>query len=361
MRLCGMPTNWRTATAAVRATALCGRCRRGPPDGTPPEGGLCISFSAALLNDTDWDGDIVYHVDHVHQTDIDKQDARYVLAYDGSTASRQLQWNSSDLDAGTMPVPAGGYDRPVWFFTDRGTYEFQVHIQGSPDTTLEAPISEDDSVTSDVREYVIHVGAEADLSVGVEAVPDSDGDDNSDGNLDPGEDVTITITASNAGPETAPTTKVAVGLPEGLTYSSHVPATDGFTESKGIWTWDAGRLASDASKTLTITAEVGSNTHGQTLTAEATISATETVEITGDRGWCEDGGGIRRASGGPEYGQRQGYGLDHGSEQKERGSGVPGYVFRAGELTGGNRCLRADEGQGTRRQRRALVQPGRRR
>ena len=92
--------------------------------------------------------------------------------------------------------------------------------------------------------------------------------------------MTITITASNAGPETAPDTKVAVDLPEGLTYSSHVPAADDFTKSHGIRTWDAGSLASGASKTLTITASVDSGTRGETLTTKATISATETLEIT---------------------------------------------------------------------------------
>ncbi len=101
-----------------------------PPDNAASDDdpGLCISFSAALLNGADWVGDIEYHVDHVHQTDIDKQDPRYVLAYDGGSDRPQLQWNSSNLRTATMPVAAGGYDRPVWFFTDRGTYEFQVHI-----------------------------------------------------------------------------------------------------------------------------------------------------------------------------------------------------------------------------------------
>ena len=77
-------------------------------------------------------------------------------------------------------------------------------------------------------------------------------------------------------------TKVDVTLPDGLTYSSHAPATDTFadSDSDGVRTWDAGSLASGDSKTLTITATVGQNTHGQNLTVDATISATERVEVT---------------------------------------------------------------------------------
>ncbi len=60
-----------------------------PPEGTPASNDLCITFSAALLNPLDWtdlnekDGFVVeYLLDHVHQTDIDRQDPRYTLAYE---------------------------------------------------------------------------------------------------------------------------------------------------------------------------------------------------------------------------------------------------------------------------------------
>ena len=76
-----------------------------PPNGSPGTDGLCLSFSAALLNDADWDGDIVYHLDHVHQIDIDKQDPRYVLAYHVINGQSKLHWDSSDArkshDAGS--------------------------------------------------------------------------------------------------------------------------------------------------------------------------------------------------------------------------------------------------------------------
>ena len=239
-----------------------------PPNG-PASNGLCISFSAALLNSADWNGNIEYIVTHVHQVDIDKQDRRYVLAYDvpdGEAGRAVLRWDSSDQDTDKVYVAPGGYDRPMWFFPSRGAYEFQVYIRGNPNTT----ISKDASVTSDLREYILHVGAEANVGVGMQVTPQ---------NPSPGNNVSIEITASNSGPDTAPSTKVDVTLPEGLTYSSHSPSALTFADGDGdgIWTWDIGGLASSASMTLTVTATVDAETHGETLAARATIYATETV------------------------------------------------------------------------------------
>ena len=81
------------------------------PD-SPATTPLCLSFSADLLNDADWDGVIVYHVDHVHQTDIDKQDPRYVLVYDATDDGDVIRWDSSDARHSQMLVTPGGYDRP---------------------------------------------------------------------------------------------------------------------------------------------------------------------------------------------------------------------------------------------------------
>ena len=278
-----------------------------PPDGTPaaPEdGGLCLSFSAALLNAADWDGNIEYHLDHVHQIDIDKQDPRYTLGYDvpdaGTLIPYEALWNSANARVAVMPVAAGEYERPMWFFTSRGTYELQVHIRGNPNRPTAPqisgpePIGVEESVTSDMREYTIHVGAEADLSVDVMAMPESPA---------PGDLVTITLAASNAGPEDAPSVKVDVALPDDLEYVSHEPTTATFAEIpdddssndeesentcpcdepefEPTHTWSLGApLAKDASQTLAIKARVAQGTRGQDLTVKATISATETVVIT---------------------------------------------------------------------------------
>ncbi|MXX92333.1 MAG: hypothetical protein F4Y63_02620 [Chloroflexi bacterium] len=261
-----------------------------PPAGSPSANDLCLSFSAALLDPGDWlgsepraDATIDYLVHHVHQVDIDKQDPRYVLVYDvpASSAPRANEplWNSHDARKSKVSVAPGGYNRPLWFFTDRGTYEFQVNIKGYPNTTKANPESKDPGVTSDVREYIVHVGAEADLSATVEVTPQNPSP-SSAGNVS---DVVVTITARNnnaAGQDVAQETKVDVTLPDGLTYSSHVPAADSFTKSEGGWTWNAGRMNPATSKTLTITAAVDAETHGRELDVEATIYATEPVKIT---------------------------------------------------------------------------------
>ncbi len=250
------------------------------PD-SPTTDGLCLSFSAALLNPNDWKAGtkIEYHLDHVHQTDIDKQDPRYTLAYDipagGATGKLEAIWDSADAKVAVMKVTPGEYDRPTWFFTSRGTYELQVHIRGEPNPTAASertdgldPVAKEASVTSDVREYILHVGAEADLSATVNVTPQ---------NPSPTNEVTITVTASNAaGRDAAPETKVDVTLPEGL--SNPTPSTDTGTYANGVWS--IGELASGASKTLTITATVDAETHGRKLDVEATIYATEPVKIT---------------------------------------------------------------------------------
>ena len=239
-----------------------------PPNG-PATSDLCISYSAALLNPADWTGDIEFIVTHVHQVDIDKQDQRYVVVYDvpeGEGGKPELRWYSSDQDKDIVLVAAGGYDRPMWFFPSQGAYEFQVYIKGSPDTEADDPISEDKSVSSDLREYILHVGAEADLSAAMTVTPESPS---------PGDDVTIVLTAGSAGPDTAEETKVDVALPEGLTFSSAQTATGTYDSTTGVWT--IGNFANGASATLTITATVDAETHGQDLTVKAAISATETV------------------------------------------------------------------------------------
>lgn len=248
------------------------------PD-SPATTTLCLDFSAALLNDADWNGNIVYHMDHVHQVDIDKQDARYVLAYDVTSESVQLHWSSYDARVSRMPVTPGGYERPMWFFTSRGSYEFQVHITGDPeqdDTVLGGldPVSKDPSVNSDVRTYILHVGAEADLGVSASIQPALESGDTT---LDPGDDVSIRIQATNQGPDAAPETKVKVTLPEGLNNIRKVSTLDDYDPCTGVW--NVGNLASGGNDNLLLTATVAAGTRGQDITVKAEISATETLQI----------------------------------------------------------------------------------
>ncbi len=269
------------------------------PDGALTDS-LCIGVSADLLNPEDWSlapaagtadepdpGPVHFLIDHSHQHETG-QGERYVFAYhvpDGSVAdANPVLWDTFDLDHNSIPVNPGGYEYPTWFFTRSGRYEFQVHVQGYPehdrDDELD-PVSGNDSVTGDVRYYYFHVGLLADLSVGVDALQASDG--NGDGNLDPGETVTITVTANNVGPDIGKDTEVDVVLPDGLTYESATTDTGSYDPATGVWTignlgvTDDGDDATDdtPSPTLTITATVADGTRGQEQTVTATISATE--------------------------------------------------------------------------------------
>ena len=255
-----------------------------PPDGTAADDDLCIAFSAALLNPADWvkGSEIEYLLDHVHQIDIDKQDPRYTLAYDIPTdgsSEPDLLWNSSDVRIVNMKVAPGKYERPTLFFTSRGTYQLQVHINGVPSHKTGRPdgldpVSADESVSSDMREYIIHVGAEADLSVAAIAGQKK---------VSPSGEADFEIAARNNGPETVPSATVDVTLPPGLTYKSHDnPASYPFADNDGdgVWTWDAGSLTSGASKTLVVRTTVGTGTRGQALAVKASISGTEPVKIT---------------------------------------------------------------------------------
>ena len=279
-----------------------------PPDG-PATSDLCLSFSAALLNPEDWrdpdgaasdDGKIQYQIDHVHQIDIDRQDPRYVLTYPvpeaGSNARIYPIWDTSDADDNVTKVVPGKYERPVWFFTSPGTFEFQVHIKGHPKHAPHRPdgleaVSEENSVTSDVREYFLHVGLMADLSVGVTA----EASNSADAALDPGDEVTITVTARNTGPDEGENTKVDVILPDGLAYSSHTTDTTeniecpdpngGSTPTQetycpGTGVWAVGDLPNGDTETLTITATVADGTRGKEQVITADIYATVHIRST---------------------------------------------------------------------------------
>lgn len=83
-----------------------------------------------------------------------------------------------------------------------------------------------------------------------------------------GNNVTFTVTVSNAGPNIGSTLIVTDLLPAGLTYVSHTVTGGIYNPSNGLWT--IGTLAVGASRTLTLTAS--GNTVG-TWTNTATVSS----------------------------------------------------------------------------------------
>ena len=252
---------------------------------------LCLGFSADLLNPEDWgnaveegavsgDRKVQFQIDHAHQLDIGEQGGRHVLAYDVPDADASgpytAVWDTSNADRNKMQVLPGEYEHPIWFFTGAGSYEFQVHVKGHPDRAPRSdgqpPVSPDITVTSDVQEYIFHVGLLADLDVAVTVEPALDPGDTT---LDPGDNVNIQIQATNQGPDDAPNTKVQVTLPTGLINVSKVSVIDDYDLSTGAW--NVGNLASGANENLLLTAAVAPDTHGQALPVSAKIFATEHI------------------------------------------------------------------------------------
>ncbi|HUG70255.1 MAG TPA: SdrD B-like domain-containing protein [Pirellulaceae bacterium] len=92
-----------------------------------------------------------------------------------------------------------------------------------------------------------------------------------------GDNVTFTITTSNAGPNDA--TSVAVGdtLPVGVTYVSDTPSQGTYNTGTGIWT--VGTIANGANATLQIVASVDS-IGAKTNTAEVTAADQADIDST---------------------------------------------------------------------------------
>lgn len=125
----------------------------------------------------------------------------------------------------------------------------------------------------------------------------------------PGEMVTFTLTASNAGPAAAAAVAVTDILPAGMTYVSDDGA-GAYATTTGVWT--IGALASGSSTVLHIVVSINVGTEGQTLTNSASITsgnpdpdtvnnaASQAIVSTaaggGDEGGGDEGGGDQGGS-----------------------------------------------------------------
>ncbi|MBM3272197.1 DUF11 domain-containing protein, partial [Candidatus Kaiserbacteria bacterium] len=125
----------------------------------------------------------------------------------------------------------------------------------------------------------------------------------------PGEQVTFTLTASNAGPAAATSVAVTDILPAGMTYVSDDGA-GAYATTTGVWT--IGALASGSSTVLHIVVSINTGTEGQTLTNSASITsgnpdpdtgnnaASQAIVSTaaggGDEGGGDEGGGDQGGS-----------------------------------------------------------------
>lgn len=265
------------------------------PEGHPPAAGqLCLGFSGGLLHQTYWEGDIQYEFEHETEADdinlVDEGDAFVFIGLDDAPRDERLTWTTTNQDANVLPIAPGEYTHRYWAFTKPGTYRFDVHAKARPSKVLTDQMTRPDAqnlgtLTSEVRQYRIHVGEMADQSVtlGIRAANEEDG------TLDPGDDLVIAVQALNEeGPDQASNTKVNVTLPEGLTYKSHEITTydsqtrawitldsAGYDNDTGVWA--VGDLAVGKAPLLTITATVAEGTRGQEQVIRANIHATEHI------------------------------------------------------------------------------------
>ena len=270
---------------------------------------LCLGFSAGLLDAGDWGynpprydadeneigGPIQYHLESIREPGIGTADRGYVFVYypldededeDGNAIPDEdrITWRSDYTNENRLYITPGTYQHRHWAFTKPGRYQLQVHALGYPSSALDTGAGTDNvSVTSVVRYYNFHVGLMADLSATVTA---GDGD----ATPDPGDTVTLTVKATNAGPDAATATKVGVELPAGLTFVSATPNEGDGTYDTATDVWTIGTMAApttttengktkttNATATLVVKATVDAETHGQELETDAVIHATETI------------------------------------------------------------------------------------
>lgn len=275
-----------------------------PEDRELTEGELCFGFSAGLLDQYYWIGDLEYEFEFENEPEgirpPDRGDVFVFYPHDEAPDSERgrATWKSTNVDRNVLSLPFGDYTHRMWAFTKAGTYRLEVHAKGRPSPALIEQMKRPDrksrqTSTSAVRVYTIHVGLMADQAIGT---ADEDGNrtldvvnaDSNDTTLDPGDDVKISIQAHNdEGPDSADNTKVKVTLPEGLTYKNHtitiydsetrtwVTHTSTYNSATGVWS--VGDLAVGKSPLLTITATIAAGTRGTEQVITANIHATEEI------------------------------------------------------------------------------------
>ena len=137
---------------------------------------LRLGFSTALFNEEHWVPQMRYKFE-VERAPDDYADTRHFYAYEapnsGNAAQQSPVWNSyePDRDEQDMTLQPGEYRPLQWIFTEEGTYELSVHLQGfvrdkNPrpltDEDYDAnwrPISDNITETSEVKTYTFQVGS----------------------------------------------------------------------------------------------------------------------------------------------------------------------------------------------------------
>lgn len=137
---------------------------------------LTLGFSTKRFDEQYWDADdgppFRYKFEFERDPGIDPDEHPHFFAYrarEEGAVTAELVWSSLEADVTDMAMQAGQLEALEWVFTQPGTYEISVHLQGwvRHDRPLDAgedwrPISEYRTETSEVKRYVIQVGSALD-------------------------------------------------------------------------------------------------------------------------------------------------------------------------------------------------------
>ena len=143
-------------------------------DGDRPPSTLVMGFSTGLLDGNYWDNPdggptFQYELEAVRYYGPHADKLPHVLTYREPEIREKglavVVWDGLNTDVNSMPLGAGEYEHLEWVFTHPGTYVLEVHLKGhvrqeKPEGAGDdwKPITDEKTVTSEVREYTFQVG-----------------------------------------------------------------------------------------------------------------------------------------------------------------------------------------------------------
>ena len=92
-----------------------------------------LGFSAGLLRDADWDGDVQYDFEVFREPKVAPGDRGVIMVAENNLFNQSaVDWNSRDPDQKSISVAPGEYKHRAWAFTRPGTYVLSVQAKARP-------------------------------------------------------------------------------------------------------------------------------------------------------------------------------------------------------------------------------------